>query len=209
MAELQKTLIRLKYALQIDSHIFISQKKQGNAKHLLGQWQLKDVVPEDLTELKFFYKSISNGLMLHALEIQSDSTEMTDLLPEYDRMGFKREKHLFALKKDNALKAIFLVNISNIGLNLSDLTNSIHIFMIDSSGISPEILYSAMSVFSGMFERDHIPVLLYPEYCAGHLNLQYDRSYSLWVVDVEESDLYFKYLRKFLKRINHLKSLGT
>ena len=184
-------------------------KNSNEQKELPGTWRLLNVVPEDLTELKFFYKSTSNGLMLHALEMLSESTDMKDLLPEYDRMGFKRKKYLFSLKKGNELKAIMLINISDIGLNLSDLTNSIHLFLLDSAGITPDILFTALSKFSDFFERNHIPILLYPEAAAGYLNISYDRSYSLWVVDVEESDLYFKYLRKFLKRINHLKSLGN
>jgi hypothetical protein len=45
-----------------------------------------------------------------------------ELSAEYQRLGFKKEKHLFSLRKGDLLKAVILVNISDIGLNLSNLT---------------------------------------------------------------------------------------
>ena len=52
-----------------------------------------------------------------------------------------RRKHLFSLKKDGNLKAVFIVNISDIGLNMSDLTNCIHTIVVDSDGFPRGTLF--------------------------------------------------------------------
>ena len=49
--------------------------------------------------------------MLKALELEPDSEDINELAEVYEQCGLKRERYLFSLKKENVLKAIFILNI--------------------------------------------------------------------------------------------------
>ncbi|MDZ7582501.1 MAG: hypothetical protein U5R30_18450 [Deltaproteobacteria bacterium] len=95
--------------------------------------------PEDLVELKDFYEYDSGGLMLEALDLDPGRMNRAGLAEEYRRLGFKKEKHLYALKADGQLKAIIMVNISDFGFNLSNLTNCIKCIVVDQEGLTDDI----------------------------------------------------------------------
>ena len=89
-------------------------------------WQLVKARSEDLAELETFYEHVSGGLMLNALGLEPDMLDSNESSEEFQKLGFKRERYLYSLKKDGKLKAVAMVNISDVGLNLSDLTNCIN-----------------------------------------------------------------------------------
>ena len=61
------------------------------------------------------------------------------------------------------LKLFFMINISDDGLNLSDLTNSIMIFVIDQEDVSSEVLLTGLMMIREKLElTSEMPVLLYP-----------------------------------------------
>jgi hypothetical protein len=179
------------------------QKISDHPLNLIKPWELAEVHPEDLVELKNYYDNSSGGLMLGALELLPGTQGVDTLSKEYQTSGFKRERHLFALKKADDLKAILVVNISDTGLNLSDLTNSISALIVDSDGLSKDILYSALFDLSRNYEHDEIPVLLYPVDFAENNSIPYDKLYNLWVLSMQFTDHYFKYLKRLLGRIKY------
>jgi hypothetical protein len=193
----------------LDTFAYFHYKKPAGIQEGLKEpWHLMSVQKEDLVELVYAYEARSGGLMLNALELLPDSEKTEELVEEYNRLGFKREKHLFTLKKGNALKAVVLLNIADIGLNLSDLTNGIHVFVVDPDGFSKEVLDSALWHFSFQFQNHNMPVLLHPRSYADEMSVNYEKTYTLWVVEVEQSDPYFTYLKKYIKRVSHLQSCG-
>jgi len=76
------------------------------------------------------------------------SVDINKLTKEYQRLGFKRERHLLSLKKDGMLKAVVMVNISDMGLNLAGLTNCIKVVAIDSDGLTKDISHLMVSKLS-------------------------------------------------------------
>ena len=114
-------------------------------------------------------------------------------------LGFKRERHLRSLKNNGLLKAIFLADLSDIGLNLSDLTNNIKIFIVDSDELSKERLMDALSKFMNEFEQDVLPVLVYPASFAENRALAIEKQYYLWVINMQNTDDYFRYLSRLLR----------
>ncbi|MDI6891221.1 MAG: hypothetical protein QMC83_09865 [Thermodesulfovibrionales bacterium] len=108
-----------------------------NQSNALVTAELVKTQPEDLMEMESFYEYNSGGLMVHALDLEPDMIGSNELNKEYRRLGFKRERHLFSLKQEGALKAIIVANLSDTGLNLSNLTNCIHVFVLDSDDLSP------------------------------------------------------------------------
>jgi len=94
-------------------------------------WVFTKARPEDLIELETYYEYVSGGLMLNALDLERDMFDQDDVSEEYKRLGFKKEMDLYSLNKEGKPKAIAIVNLSNIGLNLSALINCIKVCVLD------------------------------------------------------------------------------
>jgi len=155
--------------------------------------------PEDLLELEAFYAHRSGGLMLHAMDLEPAMIDSCDLNEEYRQLGFKRERHLFSVTKDGILKAIIMVVISDVGLNLSDLTNCIKIFVVDEADFPREMLQLMLSCLSLKFNKDDVPVLVYPVTYADSNSIPYDKIYNMWVLNLLYTDDYLKFMEHLLQ----------
>lgn len=180
----------------LDKHTIESQM-------LEKPWYLSTTQPEDLMDLESFYQDRSGGLMIHTLGLEPESSDLGPLSKEYTNSGFRRENIKFSLKKGNQLHAIIMVNMSDIGLNMSDLTNSINVFVVNRNGITKNIINSALSTIYKELSIANAPILLYPAKCADELNIQYERTYILWAFNLKHIDQYFRYLKRLLKFIQH------
>jgi hypothetical protein len=150
-------------------------------------------------DLGNYYEYESGGLMLDALDLEPEMIGRSELQKEYQRHGFKKEKYLFSLKKGDLLKAVIYVNKSDIGLNLSNLTNSVHVFVLDSDDLNKHILYQLLSLAANKMNIDELTVLMYPVACANNLYIPYEKLYNLWVISTKYTDPYFRYLERLLR----------
>jgi hypothetical protein len=166
-------------------------------------WELTKTGPEDLMDLEIFYEHESGGLMLNALDFKPEMVDCNELSKEYSRLGLKREKHLFSLKMDGSLKAIILADISDTGLNLSDLTNSIKIIVVDQEGLSRNIFNLMLAELSKKLLQEEITVLLYPLSYAENQSIPYEKLYNLWTLNAPYLDDYFLHLKRLLRSIQH------
>ena len=166
-------------------------------------WELTKTGPQDLMDLETFYEHESGGLMLNALDLGPGMADCNELSKEYSGLGLKREKHLFSLKMDGSLKAVILADISDIGLNLSDLTNSIKIIVIDQEGLSRNIFNLMLAELSKKLLAEEITVLLYPLSYAENQSIPYDKLYNLWALNKQYSDDYFLHLKGLFRSIQH------
>ena len=184
----------------LDTFAYFHYQKIFNKELKLPEpWKLMKTQPEDLLELKNFYEHSSGGLMLNALELEQSSENLDELSKEYQKLGLKRERHLISLKKDGRVKAVVMINISDIGLNLADLTSNIQIIVVDSDGFTKEIFHLMVSELSAKFEQDEIPVLLYPVAYAENHSIPYEKRYNLWVLNMQYTDHYFRHLKGLFK----------
>ena len=167
--------------------------------NISGPWALARTKPDDLVELEAFYAHRSGGLMLHAMDLEPAMVDRNDFDQEYQRLGFKREKHLFSVTKDGILKAVIMVVISDVGLNLSDLTNCIKIFVVDEEDFPREMLQLLLSCLTLKFNKDDVPVLVYPTSYADTNLIPYDKIYNMWVLNLLYSDDYMKFIEKILR----------
>jgi hypothetical protein len=161
-------------------------------------WELTKTSPEDLMDLETFYEHESGGLMLNALALGPGIVDCNELSKEYNRLELKREKHLFSLKMAGSLKAVILADISDIGLNLSDLTNSIKIIVIDREELSRNIFNLIVSELSKRLLQEEITVLLYPLSYAENQSIVYEKLYNIWVLNTKNTDDYFLHLKRLL-----------
>ena len=188
----------------IDPFAYIIHQKCYIEKGLPDSWTLTEPEPEDFFELKSFYEHEAGGLMLKALDLEP-GTGSYDIDKEYLRLGLIRKRHIFSLKKKGSIKAVFMVNVSDIGLNLSDLTNCIHALVIDSDDLPKEIFYSCLSLLYRYYEQEEIPVLLYPLRYASDRSIPYDKVYNLWVLNNQYLDTYFKHIENLFSRVRQPK----
>jgi hypothetical protein len=168
---------------------------------LPAQWELIPSEPDDLVELAYFYKHTSGGQMIKALDLQPEHLETGRISRVFEQAGFQRERRLFSLKKSGEIKALFSLLKTDEGLNLSDLTNCLSVFVLESQDLPFEIFLRALSQMSQYDHRPKIPVLLYPLEYADRNGIAYERIYDLWVFVVENSDAYFKYMNKLFSRL--------
>jgi len=184
----------------MDDFAYFHYKNTLCIKHgLPGQWELTETRREDLEELKSFYEHGSGGLMLSALDLEPDMVDLDELSKEYQKLGFKRERLIFSLKKSNDLKAIIMANISDIGLNLSELTSCIKVIILDSSDLSREVLNKTLLLLTEIMKRKEISVLLYPVSYAEKELVSYEKIYRMWILDMQYIDNYFRFIKRLLR----------
>jgi hypothetical protein len=183
----------------IDTFAYFHRHAESHPKALPRSWKLEKSRSEDLQELEDFYQHISGGIMIDALDLKPDSLDISGLAKEYQQLGLKRGRLLFSLQKKGLLKAVFMVNVTDLGLNLSDLTNCIQVFVLDSEDLPSDIFNSTLAIISKTYEQNEVPVLLYPSAFADRQQINYEKQYNLWAMNVRYSDPYFKYLNRLLR----------
>lgn len=186
----------------IDSFIyyFFNQEKM-TSEVLPYSWEMADANTQDLDELARYYEHVSGGLMLNALDLESGRPDNNELTARYQALGFSRFHTSLSLKREGVLKAIFIVNLSDVGLNMSSLTNCIKVIVLDQNDFPQEILNQTLSFLLSTYNLQEMPVLLYPQSYATNTGLEYDKIYNLWVLNCHNLDPYFQFCERFTSRI--------
>jgi len=164
-------------------------------------WSLSTSTREDLAELVHFYTHTSGGQMIQALDLEPEQLDNQRLDEKYRQAGFTRERRLLSLKKNHKVKAIFSLIRTDAGLNLSELTNSLSVFVVEPDELPLEVFLRALAQMSLYDQRQNIPILLFPLHYAERHSISYDRIYDLWVFGVDNSDYYFNYINRLFSRL--------
>lgn len=172
---------------------------RGDAGNGLQDSVLTPAEDDDLRELSSFCQHESGGLMTSALDLEPGDIDRSDLSEEFSKLGLRRERHLYALKQNDHLQAIAMVNLADIGLNLSDLTNSITLFVLDQQGISKETVDEALSVLMKRFGQQEVSVLTFPEAAAKVLKLPVEKRYVMWSLVPRHSDSFYRSMNAILQ----------
>ena len=173
---------------------------------------------EDLEILKNWYAEISGGLLIQALDLDPEIFSMDESISkDYVKAGLKREKKIFSLKKDDDLLAILIVNISDFGLNMSDLTNCIQFFVLDENLISKYSYNFAIKNVVQYYDNKTVPILVYPKSSIEKLQLSSEKTYVLALLDLDYINQYLEYIHgitapkksevfysNMIKRLNNL-----
>ena len=180
-------------------HYNIDEKQ---SKELPTAWQLVPADNNDLLDLQTFYDNHSGGLMLRGLHLHSDQTDDSLLTQDYRRIGLKRDRHILALRHRDRLCAMVVVDVADLGLNMSDLTSSVKIIVTNGKLLTYELIKTALVAVSHYLESKDIPVLVYPQKAADQVGIDYEKTYCMWVYDLHRnSDHYYKFLKRLLKFI--------
>jgi len=167
----------------------------GNGTVIPEGWSLDAFTPDDLRPLKDFYQRKSGGLLLDALSIGMSYPDDEPLEAIYTRVGLIRQTRLCALKHQGALKAVFIVDKSDRGVNLSDLLNCIKVMVIDED-LPWDVMRSAIGILSKAYDTPQVSVLTYPEGYLKRCGVASERSYYLWIQDSRYAERYVAHMKK-------------
>lgn len=177
-----------------------TKEKQG--AELPNTWQLSPATDDDLLDLQTFYDNHSGGLMLRGLHLHPDQVDCSQLNAAYQRIGLKRDRHILALRHRDRLCAMVVVDVADLGLNMSDLTSSIKVMVVNGKHLTHEVVKTAIASVSHHLELQEIPVLFYPQQAADQVGIDYEKTYCMWVYDTHRNiDHYYKFLKRLLKFI--------
>lgn len=185
----------------LDDFVYYHNDTHGvEARELEPGWTIAPSRPEDIQELNTWYEHTSGGLMMDALDLDAQSFQMEGLAEEYRRHGFKKERLVLSLRQGERLKAVLMAHISDIGLNLSDLTNCIKVFILDAEDLDQELLRRVLvSVFATNHLPQDMPVLLTPTGFAEQRGIRFEKIYSLWILNTRYSDQYFGFIERIFR----------
>jgi len=169
-------------------------------KPLPDGWTLDESEPQDFEELERFYRNVSDGLLLDVLDLDKVGEEGRYLSELYARHGFLRICRSLSLKQYGVLKAVVIVNRSNVGLSLSDFLNGLKIIVTDTPGLPWPVLSAAISQLTDIFKIDQLPILVYP---SDYLKIQNvslsEKKYNLWIIDAHHALAYSEYMMENIK----------
>ncbi|UFS68771.1 pilus assembly protein PilZ [Geomonas sp. RF6] len=154
-------------------------------------WQLKRTCPFDLRELGSFYGFTSGGLMMDAFDLRSEDEMPDSLDKEYQKLGFRKEKHLYSLHHEGSVKAIIMAHATDAGFNMADLTNCATLIVLDES-IPAEVMQAALGEVAAHYDGE-MPVLTYPYSYAENGRLPVEKTYALWILDLRYLEEYFEF----------------
>ncbi len=161
--------------------------------------QVDHVKYEDLLELKNSIGKKDGNLIFHALDFEQELFDTDTVSAEYEKIGFKRKKVLYSIKYNGHLKAIALILISETGINLSNLTNCIYFFIVDSHDFEKGFFYRILNKLQNFHHDMNIPVLIYPYTYAEDHGIKCEKIYNFWVYDSEYFDSFLEFIDKFVK----------
>ena len=187
----------------LDAFAFVRiEEPRENSPSLPAGWQIDAATAADLEDLTCFYERASGGVMLKAMDLEPGGWQEEQLCREFQNHGFKRERHLFALRAGGRLKALLIVNISDIGLNLADLVHCINAMILEPRELPPEVLFSALRQVLRATGQHGIPTLIFPQSYAEENAIPIEKVYHLWAYDIHgHSQKYYKYLSRLMKYI--------
>jgi hypothetical protein len=188
-------------ACSIDSFAYMHLPRLSEAYATLPEgWQLAPAAKRDLGELNDFYNHISGGLMLKAFDLEPHTWQNDDLEREYENLGFKRKRRLFAVMHHGRLKALMIASVSDLGLNLSDLTHCVQAIILDPEGFTPDIFIASVQLSARSVSMEDVVVLVYPEAYPTENSLPVEKAYNLWTFHVPGAGQdYLKYLSRLTR----------
>jgi len=161
-------------------------------------WSLQECSGLDLWELSQFYNQHSEGLFLEILRTDGNDSSEEGIEKLYNKFGFTREWKTYSLTSHGRLNAVLIVDRSNLGLNLSELLNSIKIVVTNQDNLPWDILSIAIGQLAHIYDKSKVPVLIYPMDYVNARQIPYEKKYQLWILDVRYGDEYMEFMqRKF------------
>jgi hypothetical protein len=177
-----------------DVFAYVPYTKANRQGNLPDGWFLREATALDLWELELSYKQQSGGLLFEALDIRGQGGE--SLKRTYERAGFRRDMKIYSLLHGNNLKAGLIIDQSDLGINLSELLNSVKVIVIDSRDLSWAILSLLFDRIADLYPLQEVPFLIYPRDYADTWQVPFEKHYLLWILAVRHSKSYVEFIQE-------------
>jgi len=180
----------------LDLFTYLPYTSLSLGTHLPEGWSLKECSERDLWELKRFYAHQSGGLLLAALGLEQEHPNDQTLEEIYRSRGLVRKWGIYCLTHGDTLKAVLIVNRSNLGFNLSELLNCIKILVTDAEELPWHVLSTAIAQLTSEFNMRKVPILFYPFDYVKANRIPFEKQYQLWILNVRFGFEYLEYMQK-------------
>lgn len=194
--------LKKRESCSMDLYGYMNMAVQADASLPEG-WQTDVFSPDDLSGLRKFYEKMGGGLMLDAFALKNRAAEYEGqvsgtIMDMYRKIGLKRSCRVFSLKDRGELKAVLIADHSDLGVNMSELLNSVKIIVTDYE-LPWTVLKSALSIVGKEYGTDSIMILVYPYDYLKHQGVDCKKTYNFWVIsaniDAGEKDVVKEYVR--------------
>jgi hypothetical protein len=162
-------------------------------------WSLHESTHSELWELDQFYKYYSGGLLLDVLNLSQKEAGDGSLENVAHRLGFIRKWKTYSLVYMGCLKAVLIVNQSDVGIDLSELINGIKTLVIDPENLPWKVLSLAIAQLTEVYHLDNIPLLIYPSIYADIINMPCEKKYYMWITYTRHSNKFLEYMQQTFK----------
>ncbi len=167
---------------------------------LAGDWVLEKATPADLVEFRGFYQKVSGGLLPDALDLTPDGYRDDSLAVTYSTNGLNRQRQVYALRQQQSIKALIDVQNSDLGLNLSEITNATTVYVLDPVACHREVIRFAVCNLAIHHQKMNHPVMFYPNTYLPRYNIPVDREYNLWALSiVHASESYMAWMNRYCR----------
>lgn len=183
----------------LDLFSYKSYTKHCSASQMPEGWLLRECASFDVSELERFYNYHSGGLLLDILGLKQKNFVEEPLEMIYHRYGMLRRWKAYSLIEGQKLKAVLIVDQSNMGLNLSELLNNIKILVCDQDCLPWNVLSGAIDHLIGIYETNTIPIMVFPDTYLEEKGITYEKKYLLWLADIQYGPEYLEYMRNKMK----------
>ena len=162
-------------------------------------WSLKQCSSLDLWELGRFYNNHSGGLLLEVMQLTHENSSNESVENLYDRLGFSRRWKAYSLTHYDELNAVLIVEQSDLGLNLSELLNGIKIVVTNLEGLPWDILSTAIGQLAPLYNKDKVPILIYPLEYVNAKAIPYEKQYQLWAYHARFNGQFMEFLKQRIR----------
>lgn len=221
--------LKRRESCSLDLFAYMSVQVEPKTIRLPDEWSIEQFSKDELIITRDYYGNYGGGMMLDAFALECRAEENDIFLEKtsddplnrvqnnirnmYQDAGLKRDSQVFSIKHHGKIKAAVIVDTSDLGVNMSELLNSIKIIVIDNS-LPWSILKDSVSVLGKVYGIDKIMILVFPLDYLEHQGVECKKRYYLWVIntnlDANEKDIVKEHIRiakrkfiteKFIKEI--------
>jgi hypothetical protein len=120
---------------------------------------VRDFLPEDVTAVESYFVSKRRSIQLRSADISNTGIELGQLDASFGDLGLFRRRNAFIAERGGKIVGFALAEISSPGLNLSELTNTASVHLIDDDPLVLRRLTDRLRTFYGDWGRDECIIL--------------------------------------------------
>ena len=162
-------------------------------------WSLHESTKSELWQLEQFLKHSSGGLLFDVLNLGKKTLRMTHWRTCPNGSVSQENGKYTHLSEGDCLKAVLIVNQSDVGVNLSELLNGIKAMVVDSENLPWEVLSRGCCTTTGVYHLDSIPLLIYPSVYSDVMNIPSEKKYQLWIMNMRHSNKFMEYVQRHFR----------